>query len=609
MNIRLNIRWKILLIVLPLLVTTLLLSGFTAVFSAETGITKVAIDFLGFKAEELKKNADNQWSLLVTSNLAGNEKYVEVTRSGITKVAIDFLGFKAEELKKNADNQWSLLVTSNLAGNDKYVEVTRSGIADFAKSLIRSESELIFALDAQGEVAMSTRPVNWKPDELAALNKMRDIGVAGYNGFTAEGKERVGQIFEFIASTGGKDAFDWYVVVSEERDSFFQGVRDINTQNYVILGASLAFAFVLLFFFSSYLTRPISKMVKTMEEIMEDNNLERRVDVEFPDEIGRMADTFNQMLAQLGVANRQIKNFALQTVLAKKKEQKIRAIFQKYVPSDVIDAVLGNPESMLVGTDREISILFSDIRGFTTISETMEPDELVMTLNRYFSLMVDIVIARSGTVDKYIGDAIMAFFGAPLHTENDALLSVIAGIEMVDALTVFNTDQVARGKGEFKIGIGINYGKVTVGNMGSEKKLNYTVIGDNVNLASRLEGLTKKYHQTLLFSESVYQKVGRYVYCRMLDKVVVKGKTTGESIYTAQKALTEGEKIGWATWHSGLEKYYARDFAGAKRLFAEVLERWLPGDAMSAEFLDRCTAFQASPPPVGWDGMEVMHEK
>ena len=563
MNIRLNIRWKILLIVLPLLVTTLLISGFAAVFSAETGITKVAIDFLGFKAEELKKNADNQWSLLVTSNLTSN---------------------------------------------DKYVEVTRTGIADFAKSLIRSDSELIFALDAS-DAAWTTRPIAWKPGELEALQAMRKAGKAGYNGFTVEGIERVGQIFEFAASAGGQTSFQWYVVVSEARDTFFQGARDINTQNYFILGASLLFAFVLLFFFSSYLTRPISKMVRTMEEIMEDNNLERRVDVEFPDEIGRMADTFNQMLAQLGVANSQIKNFALQSVLAKRNEQKIRSIFQKYVPSDVIDAVLGNPAAMLKGTDRAISILFSDIRSFTTISETMEPDELVKTLNRYFSAMVDIVIARGGTVDKYIGDAIMAFFGAPLATENDALLSVIAGIEMAEALHGFNADQIARGKVEFKIGIGINYGKVTVGNMGSEKKLNYTVIGDNVNLASRLEGLTKMYHQVLMFSESVYQQVGRYVYCRMLDKVMVKGKTTGESIYTAQKTLTEGEKIGWATWHSGLEKYYARDFAGAKKLFAEVLDRWLPGDFMAEQFVGRCDELIASPPPAGWDGMTVMHEK
>ena len=552
-----SIRLKILFIVIPLLVTTLLVTGFAAVFSAETGITRVAIDFLGFKAEELKKNADNQWGLLV-----GND----------------------------------------LSTNPEYVDTTKKAVESFAQSLIRSDTELIFAVDANDQVVMSTRPLTLQPDEIGTISKIRQSGKTGWIKFTAEGKERVAQVFQF-------DPFGWTVIVSEARESFYQGVREIQQQNFIILAASIAFAFVLLVFFSSYLTRPVSTMVRTMREIIRDNNLDRRVEVEFSDEIGRMAQTFNTMLGELGRAYAQIKNFALQSVLAQKSEQKIRTIFQKYVPSDVIDEVLGNPEAMLVGQTREIAILFSDIRSFTTISETMEPDELVQSLNRYFSPMVDIIMSRGGTVDKYIGDAIMAFFGAPVHTENDALLSVIVALEMTDALDVFNANQIAAGKVEFHIGIGINYGDVTVGNMGSEKKLNYTVIGDNVNLASRLEGLTKKYKQTLLFSESVYQRVGHRLWCRMLDKVQVKGKTVGECIYTAKKQLSEAEKVGWATWHSGLESYYARDFQTARTLFREVAERWLPGDYLALEYIERCAQNLSSPPPLDWTGVEVMHEK
>ena len=552
-----SIRLKIILIVLPLLTATLMLTGFAAVFSAETGITKVAIDFLGFKAEELKKNADSQWNLLVTNHLTGNPQYVEVTKQAVQS---------------------------------------------FAKSVIRSDTELIFALNQSGKIAMSTRPIKWLPGELAALEAMEKAKTTGWQTFTAEGRERVAQIFFF-------EPFGWYVVVSEARDTFFQGVREINLQNYLILAGSLIFSFLLMLFFSTYLTRPISKMVRTMREIIQDNNLTRRVDVEFQDEIGRMAQTFNLMLAELERAYGQIKNFAYQSVLARKTEQKIRNIFQKYVPADVIDEVLGNPESMLTGENRHVAILFSDIRGFTTISETMRPDELVTSLNRYFSMMVDIIVARNGTVDKYIGDAIMALFGAPVRSENDSLLSVLAGLEMAQALEVFNEEQKAKGKKEFHIGIGINYGEVTVGNIGSEKKMNYTVIGDNVNLASRLEGLTKKYKQMLLFSDSVYQRVGRYVYCRLVDKVVVKGKTHGENIYTAKRTLTDQEKSGWATWHSGLEAYYRRDFARARGLFLEVADRWLPGDTLALDFAERATALIQNPPEPGWVGLEVMHEK
>ncbi|NNM67373.1 MAG: adenylate/guanylate cyclase domain-containing protein [Spirochaetales bacterium] len=552
-----SIRLKIILIVIPLLTATLLLTGFVAVFSAETGITKVAIAFLGFKAEELKKNADSQWNLLVTNNLTGNPEYVNVTKRAVQS---------------------------------------------FASSVIRSDTELIFALDSQGRPAMSTRSIAWKPGELDALNAMQQAKKIGWQSFELEGKPRVAQIFFF-------EPFKWYVVVSEEKAAFFQGVREINRQNYMILGGSLLFSFLLLLFFSTYLTRPIKTMVRTMREIMHDKNLERRVEVEFPDEIGRMAATFNLMLAELERAYGQIKNFAYQSVLAKKTEQKIRNIFQKYVPADVIDEVLGNPESMLTGENRSVAILFSDIRGFTTISESMRPDELVLSLNRYFSLMVDIIAERNGTVDKYIGDAIMAIFGAPLRSGNDSLLAVIAGLEMQEALGKFNLEQAEKGKKEFRIGVGINYGEVTVGNIGSEKKMNYTVIGDNVNLASRLEGLTKKYQTMLLFSESVYQKVGRYVMCRMVDKVVVKGKSQGESIYTASKLLNDHEKRGWATWHSGLAAYYNRDFKKAKQLFLEVAERWLPEDYLAQEFALRAEHFAANPPEADWIGMEIMHEK
>jgi len=345
-----------------------------------------------------------------------------------------------------------------------------------------------------------------------------------------------------------------------------------------------------------------------MESIIQTNNLSARVQVEYQDEIGKLADTFNAMIQELEGAYTQIKNFALQSVLSQKSEQKVRNIFQKYVPSNVIDEIFTNPESMLVGQNRDLSILFSDIRSFTTISETMVPDELVKSLNRYFTVMVDVITHRRGIVDKYIGDAIMAFFGAPVRSDNDALLSVWAALEMIEALEIFNQDQIRSGNPEFRIGIGINYGEVTVGNIGSEKKMDYTVIGDMVNLASRLEGLTKKYHQSLIFSESVYQRIGQYLYCRLIDKVVVKGKTTGQSIYTTKRVLGEEEKRGWATWHSALDLYYQKDFKGAKEILNQVFQ-WLPEDEMALEYLDRCNFWLSNPVPENWDGTEILLEK
>ena len=176
------------------------------------------------------------------------------------------------------------------------------------------------------------------------------------------------------------------------------------------------------------------------------------------------------MVAQLGRAYGQIKEFAFKAVLAQKNEHKVRNIFQKYVPKDVIDSLFMHPEQMLVGNKRELAILFSDIRNFTTLSEGFKPEDIVTSLNEYFGILVEIIIENDGIVDKYIGDAIMAFFGAPVSHDNDPEQAVGAALQMQAALTGFNSRQTKSGNPPFKTGIGINFGVVTVGNIGTEKK-------------------------------------------------------------------------------------------------------------------------------------------
>jgi class 3 adenylate cyclase len=263
---------------------------------------------------------------------------------------------------------------------------------------------------------------------------------------------------------------------------------------------------------------------------------------------------------------------------------------------------------MLVGENRDLSVLFSDIRSFTTISESMRPDDLVNSLNRYFSVMVDIIMARGGIIDKYIGDAIMAFFGAPVSHDDDAYQSVLSGIEMIEALRGFNAHQIELGKPEFKIGVGINYGEVTVGNIGTEKKMDYTVIGDMVNLASRLEGLTKPYHQELIIAESLLPAIEGKLPWRLLDTVAVKGKTRGVKIYTCAKQLNAVESRAWQIHNRAMETFYERDFNAAIEGFEQVLSL-KPGDFIAEMILGRCRQYLTDPPPEGWDGVEVMKTK
>jgi adenylate cyclase len=180
----------------------------------------------------------------------------------------------------------------------------------------------------------------------------------------------------------------------------------------------------------------------------------------------------------------------------------------------------------------EITVLFSDIRGFTTLSETTPPEKIVEMLNVHFSHMADIILKHNGTLDKYIGDAIMAFWGAPVPTKDHPEQAVLAAVEMIKALQNVNAELKGRGFDlELKIGVGINTGVVTIGNIGSEKKLNYTVVGDAVNLASRLESLTKEYNSAVVISEYTYERIKDTIDCTILGNVKVKGREQPVTIY------------------------------------------------------------------------------
>jgi adenylate cyclase len=552
-----SIRLKIILIVVPLIIATLALTGLSSFFSATNAIT------------------------------------------GIAK---DFLGFKADELSNQAQSQWNLLVENNLTGKPEMMAATESAVQGYAQSIIRSPTELIIAFDGTGAPVMSTSAVTVLPSERPALLQLITSKSAELTTLRLGGKDRVAKGSWF-------DPFGWYLVVTEERGTFYNQVNDITRRSAIILGAAILLAVGLMLAFARYLTQPLRTVAGTMKDIIATNDLSKRVAVEYHDEIGGLAQTFNLMVGELEKAYGQIKGFAFKAVLAQKREQKIRNIFQKYVPNDVIERFFQNPEGMLVGENRNLSILFSDIRSFTTISESLPPDELVNSLNRYFQSMVEIIMDRhKGIVDKYIGDAIMAIFGAPVVHEDDALASVLAGLEMREALDAFNVRQKEAGFPEFHTGVGINYGEVTVGNIGTEKKMDYTVIGDNVNLASRLEGLTKQYHQGIIISESLYERVKDKVPCRLLDLVTVKGKTRGVKIYSVSRALEAAERDAWEMNDAAMAAYTNRRFAEAARMFEEVGRR-LPGDFPSGQLRDRCLQFEREPPPAEWDGAEVMKSK
>jgi class 3 adenylate cyclase/HAMP domain-containing protein len=551
-----SIRLKIILVVLPLIIAAVVLAGMSSYFSAASAVTRVTTQFLSFKASELQKYADGQWNLLAANGLTGR-----------------------------ADIE----------------EAARAAVQSFALSILRSGTETIVALDEKGAVAMRAGPAEPSKDEAPALSALSASGKPGFATVRMGGAARVASYFRF-------EPFGWLVLVTEDRAVFYGDVEGIFRSTLLVLGFASLVAVLLLLLTARYLTRPLEEVSATMRRIIATSDFSERVPVQYKDEIGQVSHNFNMMLSKLGEAYASIKDFAFKAAVAKKKETKIRNIFQLYVPKNVIDEYFQNPEAMLKGNNREVAILFSDIRSFTTISEKMPPDDLVTTLNRYFSLMVDTIMDRGGLVDKYIGDAIMATFGMTAPGAEDALRSVQAGLEMGASLDTFNAGQRKRGEQEFRIGIGINYGEVTVGNIGSEKKMNYTVIGDGVNLASRLEGATKLYLQPILISQSVRDRVQDRIPCRQVDCVAVKGKSEGVRIYTARASLTPSEQKAWAVHAEAVRAYYSRDFKTAAQAFREVLNL-LPGDQPASLYLERSMAFSRSAPGPEWDGVEVLTEK
>lgn len=551
-----SIRGKIIFVVLPLIVLPLLLTGFIGTLAA---------------------------------------------RNGLTTIATEFLRFKVEEIANYANSQYTLLVTNNLIDDREYVEISKTSISSFARSIVRSDTELILAFDDSASVQLRTKEVDIDPEELSEVRGMIAEKRSGWQQFNLGRVPRVAQVTRF-------EPFRWTLMVTEEQDTFYRSVNQMYWQTAVILAATSVFSVLLLLVFAYFLTKPLRTVVTAMRDIIATNDLSKRVEVLYRDETGELGHTFNLMTGELDKAYGQIKGFALQAVIAQKKEKKTRNIFQRYVPKDVIDQFFASPESMLTGKESILAVLFSDVRSFTALSENMLPDEVVDSLNAYFGLMVDVIMKHRGIVDKYMGDAIMAFYGAPVRHRDEAYQAVLSGFGMLEALKEFNLFQRNKNRPPFRIGIGINYGVVTVGNIGSEKKMDYTVIGDMVNLASRLEGLTKVYKEEMIVSESVYRYVEKEVPCRMLDKVVVKGKTSEIGIYAPRQKLSDGEDEGWYLHSEGLKMYYKRDFVRAGRFFQDV-RKVLPGDRISQMFLARCQKYLKSPPAEDWTGAVAMSEK
>lgn len=288
----------------------------------------------------------------------------------------------------------------------------------------------------------------------------------------------------------------------------------------------------------------------------------------------------------------------------------LRQAFGRYVSAALVEAIIAHPERLeLGGEEAEVTVLFADLAGFTGLAETMPPKSLIQLLNEYFSTMTEIILTRHGTLDKFIGDALMAVWGAPVAMADHALLACQAALEMQEAMIRRQEGWSTEGLPRLAARIGLHSGRVLAGNVGSKERFDYTVMGDTVNLAARLEGVNKRYGTEIILSEDTYQRVADHFLFRALERVQVKGRLQPVTIYELLGPLPAEGEPGWLqAFAAGRAAFLARDWDLAQDYFQAAL-RLKPEDGPTQVFLHRCRQHQQHPPPADWQGVLVLTEK
>jgi adenylate cyclase len=363
-----------------------------------------------------------------------------------------------------------------------------------------------------------------------------------------------------------------------------------------LLAAVLGFAFALLV--SSGITRPVRLLLAGTREV-EAGRFDKTITVSTQDEIGELAAAFNRMTEQL------------------RHNERIRETFGRYIDPKVVQGLIDRPEVAIDGQRRVMTIMFCDMSGFTAMSEGMTPRGLVRVMNHYFTMMSGPIRSNRGIIDKYIGDAIMAYWGPPFIEEDEpALLAGLAAIDMADQVPALQKQLpdllgIRAMPALCDLRIGIATGEVLTGSIGSELMMSFTVMGDAVNLASRLEAVNKTYGTRILISQATADAIGSHLELREVDRLAGAGQSAPQTIFEVMGrvgALTAAHESLRSHYAEGLTAYRARRFDEARAAFKAALEA-VPGDGPSRALLARLVQFEANPPDERWDGAWRLEQK
>ncbi len=362
---------------------------------------------------------------------------------------------------------------------------------------------------------------------------------------------------------------------------------------FIIGGIILLIAVGISFFLSKGITRPVKKLALAAKNIGA-GKFDTKVDIRTGDELEALGNAFNSMVDGL------------------KERDFIKSTFERYVSPTVATEIINNPDMLNLGGERKIlTVFFADIGDFTHLSETLQPEEVVIRLNEYFHGMNDAIMEYNGTIDKFQGDSILAFWGAPIAQENHALLACQAALKCRRFLHKLEEEWVAWGLPPRTYRFGINTGEVVVGNIGSATRFEYTIIGDDVNLASRLEGANKSYGTQIMISEATYSFVKDSLIAREMDIIQVVGKTKPIKVYelVEEKEKVDEEKaMIIKRFEAGIRAYRSRQWEEAVSNFEHVLQL-SPDDKPAKVYIQRCREYQQAAPAKDWNGVYTLSTK
>ncbi len=479
-------------------------------------------------------------------------------------------------------------------------DITLDGLSEFIKKADIRDNGLAFMVDEKNLLLAFSDPSRMVATESGKIHRLtpEELKIPQVTEAVRKYKDNGNKLFSYEAENVSCLAYfarfpkefgkEWRFVFVAPEDDFLGPMKNTLRMTLLLSLAVMMIAVIAAITLARQISKPIEKLAKEVLEV-KNFNLESRANI------------------RSHIHEIQTMDSAVKTM-----KNSLKA-FRLYVPSVLVNQLIASGEDVTIGgRDRELTLFFSDIAGFTDISESIPPKELMMQLSDYFDQVTQIIESEKGTLDKFIGDAVMAFWGAPIVNEDHAVMACRAALRCRKAIDALNREWLKAGKYPFYTRIGLHSCYTVVGNMGSRQRMNYTVIGDGVNLASRLEGLNKLYKTSIIISKATHRYVQNIFVCRILDQIAVKGKSQSVVIYELLADKDSPDSAVMETlsrdFQSAYSSYLKREWSKAKEMFQAILKDF-PEDNPAMIYVERCDKYIHNEPDESWSGISRVDTK